>query len=161
MLTRGGQGLLALSLLGAAVTGCGSGQESEPDPLEAELAAARSDAALASAASDAVPPALAPALRVIADERRRHANALVEELARAAGRPTPEPESDTATTTPPVPPGPPPGVREVADALRLSAERATKLAPTLSGYRAGLLGSIAASCTAAGTVGLPAPRRPR
>lgn len=163
VLTRGGQGLLALALIGAAVPGCGSGQSPEPDPLEAELAAARADAALATAASNAVPAALAPPLRVIADERTRHAAALVEELARAAGTPTPEPGTAgaTATTSPAPPSGPPPGVRDVADALRRSADSAAALAPTMSGYRAGLLGSIAASCTAAYTVGLPAPRKPR
>lgn len=175
-LIRGGQGLLALTVLGAAIPACGSDQVAEPDPLEAELAAARADAALATAAAQAV-PALAPALRVIADERTRHAAALVEELARAAGRPTPDPESPspespspespdpaataTATVGQPRPAGPPPTVGDVAEALRRSADSAAKLVPTLSGYRAGLLGSIAASCTASHTVGLPPARRPR
>lgn len=158
-LIRSGQGLLALAVLGAAVPACGSNQAPEPDPLEAELAAARSDAALAAAAAQAV-PALAPALRVIADERTRHATALIEELARAAGTPTPEPDSP-AVTTASRPPGPPPGLRDVADALRRSADNAATLVPTLSGYRAGLIGSIAASCTTAYTVGLPPAGRPR
>ncbi len=154
-LIRGGQGLLTLAVLGAAIPACGSDQAPEPDPLTAELAAARSDAALAAAAAQAL-PALAPALRVIADERSRHATALVEELARAAGKPTPEPGSDSTTATATEsPPAGPPGVREVADALRRSADAAAALVPTLSGYRAGLVGSIAASCTAAYTVGLP------
>ena len=160
-LIRGGQGLLALTVLGAALPACGSDRAAEPDPLESELAAARSDAELAAAAAKAV-PALAPALRVIADERTRHAAALVEELARAAGTPTPDPDPATTTTAAPaVPPPAPPTVRDVADALRRSADSAAKLAPTLSGYRAGLVGSIAASCTAAHTVGLPPTGRPR
>lgn len=164
-LIRGGQGLLALTVLGAAVPACGSDQSPEPDPLETELAAARSDATLAAAAAEAV-PALAPALRVIADERTRHAAALVEELARAAGKPTPGPDSPeatgTATASPPSgSPGPPPTAKDVADALRRSADNAAKLVPALSGYRAGLLGSIAASCTTAYTVGLPSAGRPR
>lgn len=157
VLARGGQGLLALAAFGALVPACGSDQSSGPDPLESELAAARSDAALATAAAEAA-PALAPALRVIADERTRHATALVEELARAAGKPTPAPDSPDATaaraSTAPGPAGPPPGVREVAEALRRSADSAATLVPTLSGYRAGLVGSIAAACTAAHTVGL-------
>jgi hypothetical protein len=45
--------------------------------------------------------------------------------------------------------------------LRTSAESATKLAPTLSGYRAGLLGSIAASCTTLHSVALPSKGRPQ
>ncbi len=147
--------MLALVTLAALLPACGSDQATGPDPLEPELAAARSDAALAAAAADAA-PALAPALRVIADERNRHAAALVEELARAAGKPTPAADSPgaTASATAAPSPNPPPGVREVADALRRSADSAAKLVPTLSGYRAGLLGSIAAACTAAHTVGL-------
>ena len=40
------------------------------------------------------------------------------------------------------------------DALRTSAESASRLVATSSGYRAGLLASIAASCTASYTVAL-------
>ena len=52
-------------------------------------------------------------------------------------------------------------VRDVAEALKKSAESATKLVPTLAGYRAGLMGSIAAACTAAHTVGLSVEGKPR
>jgi hypothetical protein len=45
-------------------------------------------------------------------------------------------------------------VANVAAALKQSADQATGLAARLSGYRAGLVGSIAASCTAAYTVAL-------
>ena len=47
--------------------------------------------------------------------------------------------------------------RELADvvkSLRASAASASQLASTSSGYRAGLLGSIAAACTASYTVAL-------
>ena len=37
-------------------------------------------------------------------------------------------------------------------------DSATALASTLTGYRAGLLGSIAASCTTSATVGLDIPK---
>ena len=47
-----------------------------------------------------------------------------------------------------------PTTKEVIGALRQSADTAAQLAATQSGYRAGLLGSIAASCTAAYTVAL-------
>ena len=43
---------------------------------------------------------------------------------------------------------------DVIDALRASAESASRLVATSSGYRAGLLASIAASCTASYTVAL-------
>ena len=163
VLMRGGQGLLALAAIGVLAPACGSDRPTGPDPLESQLAAARSDAALAAAAADAAvgqpAAALVPALRVISDERTRHAAALVEEIARAAGKPIPAADSPgitaAATAAPePDPPGPPPGVRDVVDALRRSADSAANLVPTLSGYRAGLVGSIAASCTAAHTVGL-------
>jgi hypothetical protein len=45
-------------------------------------------------------------------------------------------------------------VKDVIDALHTSADSAAKLVPTLSGYRAGLVGSIAAACTAAYSVAL-------
>ena len=49
-------------------------------------------------------------------------------------------------------------MKDVIAALRRSADGAAQLASTLSGYRAGLLGSIAASCTASYAVGLNAPK---
>lgn len=157
-LVDGGRGLLALALVGSAATACGPSKPPEPDPLEAELQAARRDSELASTAAKNAPRAAVPFLNEIAAERARHATALVEELARAAGKPTP---TETTATTPSTPapsekPGPPPGVGDVAEALKKSAESAAKLVPTLSGYRAGLMGSIAAACTASFTVGLPA-----
>lgn len=163
VLVHGGQGLLALATIGVLVPGCGSERPAGPDPLESQLAAARADAALAAAAADAatghVAAALVPALLVISDERTRHATALVEEIARASGKPPPAADSPgttaAATGAPePDPANPPPAVQDVVDALRRSADSAADLAPALSGYRSGLVGSIAAACTAAHTVGL-------
>ena len=159
LLADGGRGLLALAFVGTAATACGVGKPPAPDPLEAELEAARRDSELAAAAAKAAKPALAPALNEVAAERARHAEALVEELARAAGKPTPT--SETATPTTSAAPAKPASVRDVAEALQKSAESATKLVPTLSGYRAGLMGSIAAACTASHTVGLPLEGKPR
>ena len=163
LLTDGGRGLLALALVGMTTTACGTNQPPEPDPLEAELAAARADSDLAAAAAKAAKPAIAPALNEVAAERARHAGALLEELSRAAGEPIPTTTSPQTTSASPPPdtPAPPPTLRDVAEALRTSAERATKLVPTLSGYRAGLMGSIAAACTASFTVGLPTDTRTR
>jgi len=48
----------------------------------------------------------------------------------------------------------PPPLADVVRSLRASADSARQLAGTSSGYRAGLLGSIAASCTASYTVAL-------
>lgn len=162
---RGGvAGVAALALAGGAVTACGTGKPPAPDPLEAELQSARSDSELAAAAAKAAKPALAAALSEVAAERARHATVLLEELSRAAGKPIPTTtaeESTSAAPATPAKPTPPPSVRDVTAALRASAERATTLVPTLSGYRAGLMGSIAAACTASYTVGLPTDRKTR
>lgn len=161
VLAGGGRGLLALAVVGTASTACGIGKPPAPDPLEAELEAARRDSELAAAAAKVAKPVVAPALSEVAAERARHATALVEELARAAGKPTPTTTSETTTTAPAGGSAPPPSVRDVVAALRKSAESATKLVPTLSGYRAGLMGSIAAACTASVEVGLPTEGKPR
>lgn len=161
VLLDGGRGLLALALVGAASTACGSDTPPGPDPLEQQVELARHDSELATAAAKAAPPALAPALTEVAAERTRHADALIEEIARAAGKPTPSSESASSTpstTSTSAPAPPPPTVDDVVAALRSSADSATKLAPTLSGYRAGLLGSIAASCATAYSVALPSRR---
>ncbi|MCB0930520.1 MAG: hypothetical protein KDB71_01300 [Mycobacterium sp.] len=164
ILTEGSRGLLALALFGASVsataTGCGKGGPPEPDPLEAELGAARRDSELAAAAAKTAPRPLVPALLVVADERAQHAAALAEELARAAGEPAPTEPAGSETPTPTASPAASPSVPDVMKALRGSAESATKLAATLSGYRAGLMGSIAAACTASYKVGLtPLPKK--
>ena len=154
-LIDGSRGLLALALVGTTAAACGTGKPPGPDPLEAELASARADSELAAKAAKAAKPAFAPALNEVAAERARHAEALLEELSRAAGKPIPTTTTDTASAAPtPDKPAPPPTLRDVSEALRKSAERATNLVPSLSGYRAGLMGSIAAACTASFTVGL-------
>ena len=160
VLLDGSRGLMLLGLLGAAVTACGSGAPAGPDPLEQQLELARHDSDVATAAAKAVPPALARALTEVAAERSRHATALIEEIARAARKPTPT-SSESASPTTSAAAAPPPSVDEVVTTLRSSAESATRLAPTLSGYRAGLLGSIAASCTALYSVALPSKGRPQ
>jgi hypothetical protein len=132
------------------------------EELLGPLEAARRDSALASAASGAIgsPPQIAAALAVVANQRAAHARALATEIARAAGKlisstsetsgssPSPSP------TEPQGPPPPPPPLSEVIDSLQASAESANRLVATSSGYRAGLLASIAASCTASSTVAL-------
>jgi hypothetical protein len=160
VLAGGSRGLLALALIGTAVTACGSTGSSGPDPLEAELSAARADSELAAAAAKSAPPGIAPALIELSAVRARHATALVEELSRAAGQPTPT-SSAAATPSSAAPAAPAPRPQDVIAALRRSGENAAKLAPTLSGYRAGLLGSIAAACTTASTIGLAPAGSPR
>ena len=157
----GGVALAALGVVGSA---CG---ESPPKPPPVEellgpLDQARRDSALATAAASAVgnPPQVAAALAVVANQRAAHARALSTEISRATGKITSSSGETTGTSTsaaqagPPPPPPPPPPVSDVIDALRASAESAGRLAASASGYRAGLLGSIAASCTASYMVAL-------
>jgi hypothetical protein len=154
VLIDGARGLALLTLLGAASTACGTSPPPEPDPLVRQAELARHDSELAAAAAKAAPPALAPALTEVATERGRHATALDQEIARLAGKPSTTTSSTSPTTTSAAA-APAPTVADVVTTLRSSADSATRLAPTLSGYRAGLLGSIAASCVAAYTVALP------
>lgn len=150
----------AIAALGVAASACG---ESPPKPPAVEellgpLDQARRDSALATAAAAAVgnPPQIAAALTVVATQRAAHARALSTEIARAAGKlsssssETPSP----APAEPGAPPPPPPPLADVVNALRASAESASRLVASSSGYRAGLLGSIAASCTASYLVAL-------
>ncbi|MDV3125213.1 hypothetical protein M1247_09855 [Mycobacterium sp. 21AC1] len=145
----------ALALVGAAAA-CGS----KPPPpeladLTAQLDRARADSKLATDAAAALPPQSPQtrALTAVATERRDHAQALSDELVRMTGDSAESFEEPSTTETSDAP-KPPPAVRDVVDALKESAQSTTDLAAKLSGYRAGLLGSIAASCTAAYSVAL-------
>ncbi|MGC2652807.1 MAG: hypothetical protein WA317_04195, partial [Mycobacterium sp.] len=82
--------------------------------------------------------------------------ALDTEIARVAGgsTTTSSKSSDTTSPTTSAVAAPPPSVTDVVNALRDSAESARQVALTTSDYRAGLLASISASCTAAVTVAL-------
>jgi hypothetical protein len=158
-------GAAALTLLGATGSACAS-EPSPPkvDELEAQRDLAEKDSAMAAAAANAAGPDYAPALTVVAAERAAHAKALTDEIARAAGKPSPTSTTASSTaasstavsTTPTTPAPPPPSLNDVTAALRSSADSAAQLAAKLSGYRAGLLGSIAASCTTSVTVPLAA-----
>ncbi|WP_420109309.1 hypothetical protein [Mycolicibacter arupensis] len=153
-----GAGVLAL--LALAAPACSSAPTTPAiDDLEAQRQLALGDSELATAAcadlSDPDAKDLAAALDPGAPERSHHARALAAEIARAAGRP---PAEDTETSTPVAAPDTPaPTVTQVINALRAAADSAGKLAVASSGYRAGLLASIAASCTASYAVALAAP----
>ena len=151
----------ALALLGGtAVTACGSTTPvKDVDALLEQLERAQSDGELAGNAAAAAPPTLAAALTDVVGQRAAHAKALTDEITRVSGEapPTssamPSPSSSTTTTTTEPPPKPPTAADVIA-ALEQSADGASLLATQQSGYRAGLLGSIAAACTAAATVAL-------
>jgi hypothetical protein len=163
----GAAGVLGLALIAETASACGSAPAPPAiDPLQAQADLADADSALARAAASAAPPAQVPALTQVASERSQHSRALLEEIARAAGRTLPNTDATetSVSTTPSVAPAtapnpaPPPSLADVVSALGKSADSATALASTLTGYRAGLLGSIAASCTTSATVGLDIPK---
>ncbi|UQX13217.1 hypothetical protein M5I08_18980 [Candidatus Mycobacterium methanotrophicum] len=125
------------------------------DELESQLMLARRDSELAAAAAAAAANPVNAALTEVAAERTQHARALATEIARLAVNPT----STSGQTTSPTPPtsaaaAPPPTLSDVINSLRGSAASASHVAMTSSGYRAGLLGSIAAACTASYSVAL-------
>jgi hypothetical protein len=145
-------GTAALAALGATAAACGKPPPPpDLDDLMTQLDMARSDSRLASDAATAANPAVRPALAAVSSERSKHAEALSDEIARLTGEPT---TSSPTTTTTSVDQATTPTAKDVTAALRTSADSAAKTAAALSGYRAGLLGSIAASCTAAYTVAL-------
>jgi hypothetical protein len=145
-------GTAALAALGVTSAACGKPPPPPGlDDLLAQLDLARSDSKLASDAVATAKPQLRPALSAVASERTDHAQALSDEIARLTGEATTSPSATTTSTTAAATP---PTAKDVVDALKKSADSAGQLATQVSGYRAGLLGSIAAACTAAYTVAL-------
>lgn len=144
-------GTAALAALGVTSAACGK-QPPPPDldDLVGQRDQALSDSQLAADAAKAAKPDVAPALTAVAAQRSDHARALSDEIARLTGETTASATPTTTTTGPAAAPT----ARDVVAALKASADSAGRLAVQMSGYRAGLLGSIAASCTAAHTVAL-------
>jgi hypothetical protein len=150
-------GAATLALLGAAAA-CGKpAPRLDVDALVAQLDRAQADSELAATVATTAPPPVAKALTAIAAERAAHAQALTDELTRMNGAPTPTAAATTTsstTTTMTGEPPQPPTTKDVVASLRQAADAAATAAAQQSGYRAGLLGSIAASCTTAFTVAL-------
>ncbi|MDX1874896.1 hypothetical protein SBI67_22480 [Mycolicibacterium sp. 120266] len=153
---------------GVALTALGSAAACAPAPPPPELAdlvaqfeRAHADSRLAGQAATTARPPMVPALTAVASVRAAHARALSDEITRINGGQTPTtsaPDTTTASTTNATgTPAPAPTVADVSAALHASADSAAHLATSLSGYRAGLLGSIAAACTASYQVALADP----
>lgn len=146
--------LIGGAALGVAVVAvaCQQTPDAKPevDDLLIQIDLAQRDATSAAAAATANAE-LAPALTAVAAIRRAHGVALTKELARIPGATTTTPPS--STTTPPAPP--PPQLEQIKTQLKDSSKSAMDLATKQSGYRAGLLASISASCASAAEVDLP------
>lgn len=149
-------GAAAFAALGAVATACGEpAPRPDVDALTAQVDRARSDSDLAATAATTAPPELAELLTVVAAERTAHARALTDELTRMLGFiPTTTPSASPTTTTSTTSAPKAVTVRDVVSALKDSATSAGELAAQQAGYRAGLLGSISASCTASWLVAL-------
>jgi len=155
----GAAALVILSATAATSAACGTtpSPPADLDDLTNALDRARADSGLATEAADADKSA-ANALTEVAAERSAHAQAVAEEIVRMTGKPAPTtPTTTTASSVPSAAAQPAPTVGDMIGALRTSADSATQAAAALSGYRAGLLGSIAAACTASYSVALAPP----
>lgn len=151
-------GAATLAALGVTAAGCGTPPPpADLDDLTTALDRARSDSKLATDVAATARGTLADALADIAAQRSAHGEALAEEIVRMTGHAAPTtsasaPAGPTTTTSSAA--APTPTADDVTGALRTSADSAAQAAAMLSGYRAGLLASVAASCTAAYSVTL-------
>ena len=132
------------------------GLESSLDDIQTQVLKLQKDSAAQTEALEAVRDSLEAQ-----DDQQREGWAdvavTVEALTTEIKRMAPTSSSTTSPTTTsstPAAPTPPPPLASVVNALKASADSARQLASTSSDYRAGLLGSIAASCTASYTVAL-------
>jgi len=159
-------GTVALALVGTAAAGCGAPEpKPDVDALLAQLDRAQADSQMAAAAATIAPPPIATALNTVAAERTAHARALADEITRVSGTaPTtsasPQATPSTPTTSTSGGPIKPPSAKDVIAAIKASSDDAAQAAAQRSGYQAGLLGSIAASCAAASAVGLVVQQAP-
>ncbi|MCA1186858.1 MULTISPECIES: hypothetical protein [unclassified Saccharopolyspora] len=133
--------LAALPAVAAVSAACASGEDA-PDPLTALATAARSDAALAQGVARSH-PSLGAGAGAVAEIRAEHARLLQQEIDRLD--PPDEPREHRAPAAQ-VPASPPEAQAALKQALAAAEQAAAKLCPSLPGYRAGLTGSISASC---------------
>ncbi|WP_448223362.1 hypothetical protein [Gordonia iterans] len=139
---RGGASLTVAVAAGSAVAACSTG------PTERELAAdklvplARTADLQRRQAQQLAPreTAYTAALQQVAEERGAHATALVDEINRL--------HSPAALAASIAPGAPQVSLDELRDALGKAAREATGTAISSSGFQAGLLASISASCAA-------------
>ncbi|MFC7340725.1 hypothetical protein [Saccharopolyspora griseoalba] len=140
---RGVLRLLALAPAAAALTACSS--SAEPDQLLPAARAAKRDARLADAIGKAHSE-LAVRARAVSAARGAHAQALQREIDRVNPRDPDDPPSVPEPPRPQVPGSADEAAERLRTAARRAQEQAAELAPGLSAHRAGLVGSVSASC---------------
>jgi hypothetical protein len=135
--------LIPVAVVSAPACGMGS-EPKQPDVLEPLRLGAQKDSALARAVA-ATHPDLADQAKAISANRDQHAAKLQSEIDRAN-----PPQEGQKPSPPPPPPQAPAdsGAAKAAltDALHAAQVQAAILVPTLPNYRAGLVGSVSASC---------------
>lgn len=137
--------LITLGPVAVAVTGgCAQANSDEPDPLEALADAARTDAALAEVVAQHHPD-LAGAAGAVAAARTQHAQALRREIDRA-NPPDPDAPPPRQPRTPETPSSAKQAKKDLSATLREAQRSAGRLVPGLPTHRAGLAGSVSASC---------------
>ncbi|TQK31613.1 hypothetical protein [Arthrobacter sp. SLBN-53] len=156
---------VALALLGSTAACAPAPPPADLDDLQTGFDRARSDSELAGDAATALTgpsrQSQVAALTSIAAERSAHADALAAEITRLTAGEGPATATSTTPTTATAPdPATAPTVAKVIEELRGSAEQAARAAEGLTGYRAGLFGSISAACTAAYLVALGGGEKP-
>ncbi|SFD77250.1 hypothetical protein SAMN04487819_10357 [Actinopolyspora alba] len=136
--------LSALATLSPVLLSCSGSAEPDPDPLVELAETARADAELARATAESHPD-LAESARLVANAREEHAGELRREIDRLTGG-----GSTTTSTAPAERQGTAAGSEQAAErlraALREAQRQAARTVPELSGYRAGLAGSVSAGC---------------
>lgn len=129
----------------AALTAACSSAPDEPDPLLALAAAAKSDAQLAKVIAQSHSE-LADAANEIATARSAHADAMQREIDRLAPRDPKDPPSVPEPAPKQAPGSANAATKALRDALTRAQDATAKLVPGLPPYRAGLAGSVSASC---------------
>ncbi|WP_017974102.1 hypothetical protein [Actinopolyspora halophila] len=135
--------LSALAPLAPALISCSAPADENPDLLLSLADNAGSDAELARATADKHPE-LAERAGTIAEVRSEHAKNLRREITRLTGERTTTRESRSAT--PEVTDDPGEAAEKLRAALESAQRRTAETVPRVSGYRAGLVGSISAAC---------------
>lgn len=127
----------------AAISACSTGAK-EPDELAALVRAARSDAKLAQEIARSHAD-LSNTATLVASTRTEHARALQREIDRV-DPPDPDDPADPAPATPKNASSSGEATNALREALRSAQEKSAGITPSLPTYRAGLVGSVSASC---------------
>jgi hypothetical protein len=136
---------VSLAVAGPVLAGCTSTPEAPPppDPLAALAERARADAAAADSIATSVPSLAGPAGEV-AKARSEHAVVLRREVDRERPPASSAPPSASPGVTPPSAPAA--AKAQLLEALKAAEQQAADLVASVPRYRAGLVGSVAASC---------------